>query len=143
VGNAFTRGRHVFVVHFRDVFAYRFRVLEAATANSAMPLVAGEGVRTPLGAFRVLLGHFQILRLLLRTSSPIGSHLLLSDESTDHEPISPPYRRPATALHGPYDFEHGPNHDGTYIVKFETTRYVNDKPSVRRAIEPLHCQRDQ
>ena len=28
-------------------------------------------------------------------------------------------------------------------VKFETTRYVNDKPSVRRAIEPFHCQRDQ
>jgi hypothetical protein len=38
---------------------------------------------------------------------------------------------------------HCPNHDGTYIVKIETTRCVNDKPSVRRAIEPFHYQRDQ
>jgi len=47
----------------RDVFAYRLRVLEAVTANAAMPLVAGEDVRTPLGAFRVVFGngHFQIL----------------------------------------------------------------------------------
>src|SRR5262252_3437584 len=54
---------HVFVVRMRDVFAYRLRVLEAVTANAAMPLVAGEDVRTPLGAFRVVfgIGHFQIL----------------------------------------------------------------------------------
>ena len=47
----------------RDVFAYRLRVLEAVTANAAMPLVAGEDVRTPLGAFRVVfgIGHLQIL----------------------------------------------------------------------------------
>src|SRR5215831_359015 len=53
--------RHVFVVRMRDVFAYRLRVLEAVTANAAMPLVAGEDVRTPLGAFRVVfgIGHFQ------------------------------------------------------------------------------------
>jgi hypothetical protein len=38
--------RHVFVVCMRDVFAYRLRVLEAVTANAAMPLVAGEYVRT-------------------------------------------------------------------------------------------------
>ena len=38
---------------------------------------------------------------------------------------------------------HCPNHDGTYIVKFEMTRYVNDKPSVRRAIEPFYYRRDQ
>src|SRR5262249_25896557 len=45
----------------RDVFAYRLRVLEVVTANAAMPLVAGEDVRTPLGAFRVVfgIGHFQ------------------------------------------------------------------------------------
>jgi hypothetical protein len=35
------------------------------------------------------------------------------------------------------------NGPGIYIVKFETTRFVNDKPSVRRAIEPFHCQRDE
>jgi hypothetical protein len=54
--------RDVFVVRMRDVFAYRLRVLEAVTANPAMPLVAGEDVRTPLGAFRVVfgIGHFQI-----------------------------------------------------------------------------------
>jgi hypothetical protein len=55
--------RDVFVVRMCDVFAYRLRVLEAVTANAAMPLVAGENVRTPLGAFRVVfgIGHFQIL----------------------------------------------------------------------------------
>src|SRR6516165_298339 len=53
--------RHVFVVRMRDVFAYRLRVLEAVAANAAMPLVAGEDVRAPLGAFRVVfgIGHFQ------------------------------------------------------------------------------------
>ena len=46
----------------RDVFAYHLRVQEAVTANAAMPLVAGEDVRTPLGAFRVVfgMGHLQI-----------------------------------------------------------------------------------
>src|SRR5262249_16631796 len=55
--------RHVFVVRMRDVFAYRLRVLEAVTANAAMRLGAGEDVRTPLGAFRVVfgIGHLQIL----------------------------------------------------------------------------------
>ena len=48
--------RHVFVVLIRDVFAYHLRVQEAVTANAAMPLVAGEDVRTPLGAFRVVFG---------------------------------------------------------------------------------------
>jgi hypothetical protein len=54
--------RHVFVVRMSDVFAYRLRVLEAVTANAAMPLIAVEDVRTPLGAFRVVFGiwHFQI-----------------------------------------------------------------------------------
>src|SRR5215813_1712532 len=53
--------RHVFVVRMRDVFAYRLRVLEAVAANAAMPLVAGEDVRAPLGAFRVVfgIGHFR------------------------------------------------------------------------------------
>jgi len=46
-------------VRIRDVFAYRLRVLEAVTANAAMPLVAGEDVRTPLGAFRVAFGRGQ------------------------------------------------------------------------------------
>src|SRR5262245_42007799 len=55
--------RHVFVVRMCDVFAYRLRVLEAATANAAMPLLAGEDVWTPLGVFRIVfgMGHFQIL----------------------------------------------------------------------------------
>jgi hypothetical protein len=43
--------RHVFVVRIRDVFSYHLRVQEAVTANAAMPLVAGEDVRTPLGVF--------------------------------------------------------------------------------------------
>src|SRR6516162_7362380 len=53
--------RHVFVMRMRDVFAYRLRVLEAVAANAAMPLVAGEDVRAPLGPFRVVfgIGHFQ------------------------------------------------------------------------------------
>src|SRR5262249_1396966 len=68
--------RHVFVVRIRDVFAYRLRVLEAVTANAAMPLVAGEDVRTPLGAFRVVfgIGHFQILTLL-EDQSPSSDRL--------------------------------------------------------------------
>jgi hypothetical protein len=55
--------RHVFVVRIRDVFAYRLRVLEAVTANAAMPLLAGEDVWTPLGVFQIVfgMGHFQIL----------------------------------------------------------------------------------
>src|SRR5262249_12418569 len=35
----------------RDVFAYRLRVLEAVTANAAMPLVAGEDVRSATRGF--------------------------------------------------------------------------------------------
>ena len=52
--------RHDLVVLIGDVFAYNLRTLEAITANAAMPLVAGEGVRTPFGAFRVVfgIGHF-------------------------------------------------------------------------------------
>src|SRR6516225_10449687 len=52
--------RHGLVVLVGNVFAYHLRVQEAVTANAAMPLVAGEDVRTPLGAFRVVLriGHF-------------------------------------------------------------------------------------
>jgi hypothetical protein len=51
------------IVRIDDVFAYCLRALEAVTANAAMPFVAGEEVRTPLGAFRVILGkgHFEIL----------------------------------------------------------------------------------
>src|SRR6266498_2941005 len=52
--------RHGLVVLISNVFAYHLRVQEAITANAAMPLVAGEDVRTPLGAFRVVfgIGHF-------------------------------------------------------------------------------------
>src|SRR5258707_9051998 len=52
--------RHGLVVLISNVFAYHLRVQEAVTANAAMPLVAGEDVRTPLGAFRVVfgIGHF-------------------------------------------------------------------------------------
>src|SRR3989442_10626088 len=44
----------------RAGMAHHLRVQEAITANAAMPLVAGEDVRTPLGAFRVVfgIGHF-------------------------------------------------------------------------------------
>ena len=45
--------RHGLVMLISNAFAYRLRVQEAVTANAAMPLVAGEDVRTPLGAFRV------------------------------------------------------------------------------------------
>jgi hypothetical protein len=46
------------------VFAYHLRIQEAVTANAAMPLVAGEDVRTPLRAFRVVfgIGHLKISR---------------------------------------------------------------------------------
>src|SRR5947209_19703498 len=46
----------------RAGMAHHLRVQEAVTANAAMPLVAGEDVRTPLGAFRVVfgIGHFGI-----------------------------------------------------------------------------------
>ena len=52
--------RHGLVVLISNVFAYHLRVQEAVTANAAMSLVAGEDVRTPLGAFRVVfgIGHF-------------------------------------------------------------------------------------
>jgi hypothetical protein len=52
--------RHGLVVLISNVFAHHLRVQEAVTANAAMPLVAGEHVRTPLGAFRVVfgIGHF-------------------------------------------------------------------------------------
>jgi hypothetical protein len=52
--------RHVLVVLISNVFAYHLRVQEAITANAAVPLVAGEDVRTPLGAFRIVfgIGHF-------------------------------------------------------------------------------------
>ena len=52
--------RHGLVVLINNVFAYHLRRQKAVTANAAMPLVAGEDVRTPLGAFRVVfgVGHF-------------------------------------------------------------------------------------
>ena len=51
---------HGLVVLIRNVFAYHLRIQEAITANAAMPLVVGEHVRTPLGAFRIVfgIGHF-------------------------------------------------------------------------------------
>src|SRR5215471_2517574 len=52
--------RHGLVVLIGDMFAYHLRIQEAITANAAMPLVAGEDIRMPLGAFRVIfgIGHF-------------------------------------------------------------------------------------
>src|SRR6516164_10713604 len=52
--------RHGLVVLISNVFAYHLRVQEAVTANAAMPLVAGEDVRTPPGTFRIVfgVGHF-------------------------------------------------------------------------------------
>src|SRR5262249_59955690 len=51
--------RHGLVVLISNVFAYHLRVQEAVTANAAMPLVAGEDVRTPPGTFRIVfrVGH--------------------------------------------------------------------------------------
>src|SRR5262249_12550655 len=49
--------RYGLVVLISNVFAYHLRVREAVTANAAMPLVTGEDVWTPLGAFRVVFGH--------------------------------------------------------------------------------------
>src|SRR5215831_6945902 len=54
--------RHGLVVLIGNVFAYHLRVQEAVTANAAMPLVVGEDVRTPLGAFRVV---FRIRHLMI------------------------------------------------------------------------------
>jgi hypothetical protein len=82
--------RHVFVVRIRDVFAYRLRVLEAVTANAAMPLVAGEDVRTPLGAFRVAFGRGQDHMLGI----PVGG--LTSAAKLDSGVIVPAYRRCVT-----------------------------------------------
>jgi hypothetical protein len=48
--------RHGLIVLVGNMFAYHLRVQEAVTANAAMPLVANEDVRTPLGAFRVVFG---------------------------------------------------------------------------------------
>src|SRR5262249_551141 len=52
--------RHGLVVLIGDMFAYHLRIPQSVTANAAMPLVAVEDVRTPLGAFRVIfgIGHF-------------------------------------------------------------------------------------
>jgi hypothetical protein len=52
--------RHGLIVLIGNVFAYHLRIQEAVTANAAMTLVAGEDVRTPLGAFRIVfgIGHF-------------------------------------------------------------------------------------
>src|SRR2546429_3097535 len=54
--------RHGLVVLISNVFAHHLRVQEAVTANAAMPLVAREDVRTPLGAFRFVfgIGHLNI-----------------------------------------------------------------------------------
>jgi hypothetical protein len=43
------------------IFTEDLGLLEAVTANAAMPLVAGEDVRTPVGVFRVVfgMGHFK------------------------------------------------------------------------------------
>jgi hypothetical protein len=59
-GSTRTCSAHGLVVLIGNVFAYHLRVQEAVTANAAMPLVAGEDVRTALGASRVVfgVGHF-------------------------------------------------------------------------------------
>src|SRR5262245_5197165 len=66
----------------RDVFAYRLRVLEAVTADAAMPLVACEDVWTPLGALRVVfgIGHLQILWRVTR-AAPEGYTVSIGNTS--------------------------------------------------------------
>src|SRR5947208_6387458 len=67
--------RHGLVVLISNVFPYHLRVQEAVTANAAMPLVAGEDVRTPLGAFRVVfgIGHFNTRRSAFDQSDELAS----------------------------------------------------------------------
>jgi hypothetical protein len=59
---------HGLVVLISNVFAYHLRIEEAVTANAAMPLVAREDVRTPLGAFRVVFG----IGHLIISRGPVG-----------------------------------------------------------------------
>src|SRR5262245_27828266 len=47
---------HCLVVLIGDVFAYHLRIQEAITTNAAMPLVACEHIRTPVGVSRVVFG---------------------------------------------------------------------------------------
>jgi hypothetical protein len=65
---------HGFVVLISNVFAYHLRIQEAVTANAAMPLVAGEDVRTPLRAFRVVfgIGHFNASPTQLPRRRPVS-----------------------------------------------------------------------
>jgi hypothetical protein len=62
---------HGLVVFISNVLAYHFRIEEAVTANAAMPLVACEDVRTPLGTFRIVPSLVSIVhrQLLARNSS--------------------------------------------------------------------------
>jgi len=55
-GSTHTCSAACLVVLISNVFAYHLRVQEAVTANAAMPLVAGEDVRTPPGTFRIVFG---------------------------------------------------------------------------------------
>ena len=110
--------RRGLVVLISNVFAYHLRVQEAVTANAAMPLVAGEDVRTPLGAFRVVfgIGHFDnqinfeapTIRPALakrrcghRPESPKSAHIARSSfgygETQRFKPRNAPPRVPAQA----------------------------------------------
>src|SRR5262249_6657869 len=76
---------HGLIVLISDVFAYHLRIQEAITVNAAMPLVAGEHVRTPLGAFWVVfgIGHF-----LSRVVCDAAAHARRAE-------ITPPHHRAA------------------------------------------------
>jgi 3-octaprenyl-4-hydroxybenzoate carboxy-lyase len=70
--------RHGLVVLISNVFAYHLRVQKAVTANAAVPLVAGENVRSPLGAFRVVFGirHFNKACMGCCCPARVGSRLV-------------------------------------------------------------------
>ena len=66
------------VVLISNVFAYHLRVQKAVTANAAVPLVVGENVRSPLGAFRVVFGIRHFNKACMGCSRPVrvGSRLV-------------------------------------------------------------------
>src|SRR5262245_31932126 len=81
---------HGFVVLISNVFAYHLRIQEAVTANAAMPLVAGEDVRTPLGAFRVVFGIGQFDNQINFGAPTIRPTLAKDEAATAPEVLKPP-----------------------------------------------------
>src|SRR5262245_16010533 len=66
------------------------RIQETVTANAAMPLVAGEDVRTPLGAFRVVFGIGQFDNQINFGAPTIRPTLAKDEAATAPEVLKPP-----------------------------------------------------